>query len=88
MSHDGTSTCVQMRADPPPCLVFKVSEELWGFHFEVYEGSSGLLGGSFGAPGGPGSMRGLRERLEGVLGPFRARPWEHPNHYFWEANML
>jgi len=59
-----------------------------GSNFEVSEGSSGCLGGSFGASGGPGSIRGLRERLQGVLGLFGARPWDHPNHYFWEVNML
>ena len=39
-----------------------------GSNFEVSEGSSGCLGGSFGASGGPGSIRGLRERLQGGLG--------------------
>jgi len=37
-------------------------------NIEVSGGSCGCLGRSFGASGGPGSIRGLREGLQGVLG--------------------
>ena len=81
-----------LRANPPPRYL---QSEVGSYperdgriltmllNVEVSGRSSGCLGGSFGASGGPGSIRGLREGLQGVLGLFGARPWDHPNHYAW-----